>query len=276
MAYSLRSELHAMSETMVETKKHLARLEKLLREIFAELGAFEFVWEPSDDNAVCDATVVSKSFHQTYRFDVKVRERITPQMADGLFKRLQIEPLPDRVIRVVYAPVISPRVAEIARQYGMSYIDFAGNCRIADGATGLRISRSGNLNEMSRQKSNRADPFSTKSSRIVRVMLHAPERGWQVSELAEHPDVDVSKGLVSKVKQALIRENYAVERDRRLYLKQPRDLLTAWTRNYFPEKTPGFSGGLAEFDSSVVFFVSSGSKSKSKSKRNETRTLGFR
>jgi hypothetical protein len=36
---------------------------------------------------------------------------------------------------------------------------------------------------------------------------------------------------------------------------------------YFPEKTPGFAGGLAEFDSAIVYLVLSKSKSLSKSKR---------
>lgn len=232
VVYLLRSENSVTSELMSETKKHLTRFENLIRDIFAELGEFESVWEPLNDDAHCDVMVVSKSSNQTYRFDVKVRERITPQMADDLFKRLQGEPLPDHVVRIVYAPVISPRVAEIAGQYGVSHIDSAGNCRIADSAAGLLISRSGIRNEASRQKPKTADPFSTKSSRIIRAMLHEPERGWQVSELAEHPDVKVSKGLVSKVKQTLVRENYAVEYDRLLYLKQPRDLLATWTQKY--------------------------------------------
>lgn len=217
---------------MAEMKKHLARFEQLIRDIFAELGDFQPNWKLLDNDAQRDVLIVSKSPKQFYCFDVKVRERITPQIADDLFKRLQINQLSDRVVRIVYAPVISPRVAEIARQYGISHIDSAGNCRIVDSATGLLISRSGIRNEASQKKPSTADPFSTKSSRIIRTMLHEPKRGWQVSELAKHPGVDVSMGLVTKVKQSLVRENYAVVRNRLLYLKQPLDLLAAWTRNY--------------------------------------------
>ena len=231
-AYSLRSETTNFGENMAETDKHLARLEQLIRDTFADLGDFESVWEPSVDDAHPTVLVVSKSPRQTYRFDVKVRARITPQIADDLFERLQKEPLPDRVVRIVYAPMISQRVADIARQHGISFVDYAGNCHIVDRSAGLLISRSGIPNEASSQKQNMADPFSPKSSRIVRAMLHEPERGWQVSELAEHPDVDVSAGLVSKVKQALIRESYAVVCNRLLYLKHPLDLLAAWTRDY--------------------------------------------
>jgi hypothetical protein len=217
---------------MTDEHKHRARIERLIRDIFAEIGEFEVVWQPLDDDTRFDVTLVSKASRQSFHFDVKVRERITPQIASSLFERLQTEPLADRVVRIVYAPVISPRVAEIARQNGVSFIDYAGNCQIVDQSAGLLISRSGIPNQASRQKQKTADPFSPKSSRIVRVMLHEPERGWQVSELAEHPDVDVSVGLVSKVKQALVHESYAVVRERLLYLKQPLDLLIAWARNY--------------------------------------------
>jgi hypothetical protein len=62
-------------------------------------------------------------------------------------------------------------------------------------------------------------------------MLHEPTRGWQLAELATMPEVDVSVGLVFKVKQALVEESYAVVRDRLLYLSQPVELLAAWAKN---------------------------------------------
>lgn len=217
---------------MIRTLKPLDRVEQLLCGIFAELGEFRSSWEARGGDATSDVLVVSQSSNQTYRFDVKVRERITPQIADDLFERLQQEPLPERVIRIVYAPVISPRVAEIARQHRIAFIDYAGNCHIVDRTKGLLISRTGIPNEATSRKETTGDPFSPKSSRIVRAMLHEPQRGWQVSELALHPDVEVSVGLVSKVKRALIRESYAIVRDRLLYLKQPLDLLAAWARSY--------------------------------------------
>ncbi|MDP7131758.1 MAG: type IV toxin-antitoxin system AbiEi family antitoxin [Planctomycetota bacterium] len=215
----------------------MARFEHVISSIFAELGDFQLVSEPADENTRSDVKIVSDPCGPSCRFHVNVRERITPQIAADLFERLQRKPLPDRVVRIVYAPVISPRVAEIARQYGVSFVDYAGNCQIIDSASGLLISRSGIPNEASSRNPKTADPFSPKSSRIVRAMLHEPERGWQVSELARHPDVSVSLGLASKIKQALIRESYAVVHDRLLFLKHPVDLLEAWNRNY-----PGPSG----------------------------------
>lgn len=230
MVYSLRSETSCMGETMESTKEHLRHLASLFWTVFGELGDYGCQWLPRNGDAY-DFKMISTE-GQEFVFDVKVRERVTPQMADDLFARIQALQLASHVTRLVYAPVISPRVAEIARRHGISYMDYAGNCHIVNPVAGLFISRSGIPNDASSRKQRSVDPFSPKSSRIVRVMLHEPDRGWQVSELAAHPDVDVSAGLVSKVKQALVRESHAVVRDRLLYLKRPLELLAAWTGEY--------------------------------------------
>lgn len=216
---------------MVATPKKLDVFQQRIEEVFADLGEFTFRWRaPRDDFQ--DVAVTSPETGKPYLLRVKIRQRITPQIADDLFSRLKTEPLPGQAIRVVYAPVISPRVVEIARRHGISYLDAAGNCKIVAPESGLLISRSGLKTAVSAEKSSKTDPFSPKSSRVVRVMLHEPIRGWQLTELAEHPDVGVSIGLVHKIKVWLIRENYAVESGQLLYLNRPGELLNAWSRSY--------------------------------------------
>jgi hypothetical protein len=213
-------------------KDHATKLEYIVRQVFSELGPVECVWRSARQDSGADMLYVTGKHGLAYVFAFEIRERITPQIADELFSRLEKNPPPEGVIRIFYAPVISPRVAEIARRHGISYMDCAGNCRIVEPLLRLLISRSGNRNEASAEKQAVIDPFSPKSSRIVRAMLQEPQRGWQVGELAEHPDVRVSIGLVSKVKRALVRDSYAVVHDRLLYLKQPLELLSAWAREY--------------------------------------------
>jgi len=228
---SLRSETVRISETMKAGKEHLRHLASLLWTVFGELGDYQCRWNPRSD-AGCDLEMISSEGHE-FAFDVNVRERVTPQIADDVFARIGAAKRAPQVVRLVYAPVISSRVAEIARRHDVSYMDYAGNCRIVNSAAGLYISRAGIPNKSASQKKRAPIAlFSPKSSRIIRVMLHQPTRGWQVRELAEHPDVEVSAGLASKVKHALVRESYAVVRHRLLYLKEPRDLLNAWADRY--------------------------------------------
>src|SRR5207302_9522172 len=104
-----------------------------------------------------------------------------------------------------------------------------GNCRIA--APGLFVLVSGRPNRQTTIKIA-IDPFSRKSSRIVRTLLKHPTRGWQVQQLAH--EADVSLGLASKVKKALIDETYLAERDRLVYLRDPAQLLQAWAVQYRP------------------------------------------
>ena len=135
------------------------------------------------------------------------------------------------MLRVVYAPVISPRVAEILDQAGVGRLDAAGNCRLRSADHRLLIDQRGRRAPR-RLPHGSADPFSPKSSRIVRAMLSEPTKGWKVRELADHPDVKVSPGLVVKVKRTLVEESYAAERDGLLFLRDPMALLENWTRSY--------------------------------------------
>lgn len=179
--------------------------------------------------AGCGVLIEAVSGKARYRFLVQVRSRITPQTALALCQQLRQRP--EGTIAVVYAPVISPRVAQMVREQGIGYADRAGNCWLRSLHNHLLIERQGFQAE--RQPAPAAaDPFSTKSSRIVRALLSWPGEGWQVRKLAAHPDVQVSVGLVVKVKRALVEEGYAVEQQRRLYLRDPVGLLNAWSQKY--------------------------------------------
>jgi len=216
---------------MTRLHQKLTQVERLVRNMFAEIGDFQLNSVSSSVDDGCDLKLFSEASNREYHFQIKVRERITPQIANELFARLKASAPKDNSILIVFAPVISPRVAELANQHGISYLDGAGNCRIVDAASHLAIFRTGLSNEASYPKQKAVDLFAPKSSRILRAMLHEPTRGWQLAELATMPEVDVSVGLVFKVKQALVEESYAVVRDRLLYLSQPVELLAAWAKN---------------------------------------------
>jgi hypothetical protein len=205
--------------------------ENTVRRIFDDLGGFTV--EPQQDRGPRaperDLVIRMTSAQVEFRLAIDVKARVTPQTAISVCERMRR--LPSDLIPVIYAPVISPRVAGILEQFGVGFIDQAGNCRLRSARHGLLIDRRG-YKPTARPAKGTADPFSPKSSRIVRALLTRPGKGWKIRELAEHSDIQVSVGLVSKVKQALVEEGYAVEHERRLYLRDPIGLLENWAKKY--------------------------------------------
>lgn len=162
-------------------------------------------------------------------FLVEARGRVTPQTALDILGRMKVEP--EVGSPLLCCPVVSPRIQELCQEFAISYLDAAGNCRIS--APGLFIERRG-LAKVSEEKPP-IDLFAPKTSRIIRAMLSEPAQGWQVQQLANWEGLGVSLGLASRVKQALMEQGYAIERDRLLYVRNPEDLLKAWTENYRPK-----------------------------------------
>jgi hypothetical protein len=71
------------------------------------------------------------------------------------------------------------------------------------------------------------DPFSVKSSRLVRTLLAHREREWSHKELVER--TGLSKGLVSRLSSYLIEQGLLAQEKRALRVKQWDGLLDAWT-----------------------------------------------
>lgn len=159
---------------------------------------------------------------------VQTRSHLSPQTALSVLRSRQW--VPPKGLMLICSPHISPRVAELCREQGVGYLDGVGNCRIA--APGLLVHVSGRPSRPPPIKAA-VDPFSRKSSRIVRILLTHPDKGWQVQELAK--EAGVSLGLASKVKTALLEDAYLEERERLLYLRDPAKLLQGWAAQYRPD-----------------------------------------
>lgn len=157
---------------------------------------------------------------------LQTRQHLLPNTVLGLFQRLK-EDRPDGVL-LLCAPYISPRVSEMCQEQNVSYLDSVGNCWIA--ASGLFIHIAGKPNRPTISKA--VNPFSKRSSRIVRALLTHPRKGWQVQQLAR--EADVSLGLVSKVKTTLLEDAYLEERERLLFVRDGVKLLQGWSAEYRP------------------------------------------
>jgi hypothetical protein len=208
------------------------RFERLLRQAFALLGEPTLTWVRRKASLACRVSLRGQG---EFEFVLNPRERLTPQAANQFFERLREQSLAQPgVTQLVFAPTISPRIAEIAARYGTSWLDDAGNFRILNPNVSLYLAQSGQklARDTGQKSSTTTDIFSPRSSRIVRALLEHPGRGWQVAELARDPEIDVSLGLASRIKQELVEQNYATVKQRLLYLTQPGELLAAWARHY--------------------------------------------
>jgi hypothetical protein len=235
-------------EIMVNTERQLMRnAEDSIHRIFDELsgGSIEIQRNAQVASIPCDVLLQVTSKEAKFKLAAQIKARITPQTAMSVCEKLA--KTPKNVIPLVFAPAISPRVAEILGQHGIGYVDEAGNCRINSVYHRLLIDRHG-YKSPTRPPKKIVDLFSPKSSRIVRAMLAQPAKGWQVRELATHPDIEVSVGLAAKVKQTLVEESYAIEHERLLYLRDPVGLLENWAKSYSgpAEQMPMFFRGNTE------------------------------
>lgn len=157
--------------------------------------------------------------------NIEAKSRITPAEALATLDRMKTAKLEGSLVLCV--PAISERVAEMCRERGIGYLDEAGNCHIT--GPGLFIHIHGHRNARPDTRPT-VDVFAAKSSRIIRVLLTHPKRGWQVQALAA--EAQVSLGLASKTKCALVEQALAEERDGLLYPRQPEQLLREWSKRY--------------------------------------------
>lgn len=211
---------------------------ELFRQLEKETGAFEVLTieeihdlrhtgtTPQGDYLLTIHTIPD---NHLIKLIVETKRNLTPQTVIEISKRLNHLNMHSSRL-VLCCPYISKRVIEICREHSLGYLDEVGNCRLS--LPGLFIQISGKSNKQTLRKSA-VDPFSRKSSRIVRTLLTNPETNWQVQHLAR--TAEVSMGLASKVKNKLIEEAYIEERNRLLYLSDPKKLLQAWATRYQPE-----------------------------------------
>ena len=182
---------------------------------------------PGRSCATCDLAVelVPTADGRAIRLLVEAQERVSPLLAIGVLQRMAESSATG--VPTLCSRVISERVAELCRSQGVSYLDEAGNCRLS--APGFLLQVEGRKSVRA-AKPAEVDPFAIKSSRLARVLLGSPKRGWQLQELAD--EAQVSLGLVAKVKRALLEQAFVEERDRRLRLRDPQGLLDAWGTAY--------------------------------------------
>ncbi len=205
--------------------------ERLFAPLLGELGLFQVSKTTGGTDHTSDFRVIAPDSSE-FRLQVKGYKRITPSTAESACLALKRSGEENGHEPVLFAAVVSDRTAEIALKYGVSWMDYAGNCRLVFPSQRIYIRRSGIENPFGKQLPKLLNVFSSKSSRVVRAMLHEPLHAWQLKELAKHPDVQISPGLMSRIKRTLMDEGYAVMDEGKLRLTRPDDLLDDWVQHY--------------------------------------------
>lgn len=144
---------------------------------------------------------------------------------------------------IIVAPYISDASRQICKEAGIGCADLAGNAFLS--FKNIFIDRSGRPNPFIVARLSKS-VFFPKSSRILRVLLSDPSKRWYVEALSR--EAGISIGLTSRVKQALLSEEWIKEENKSFYLVKPEEVLNQWFNNYSYEKNQSFSfySGLSE------------------------------
>src|SRR5262245_21853214 len=129
---------------------------------------------------------------------------------------------------VIVVPSISERGGKLCEEEGVGYVDLQGNASIKFNGIFIKTVAAKNGK---RPRGRTRTLFAPVSTRFVRALLTEPERHWKLQELAAA--THMSLGQAHKVKQALLDQEFvAMERQRRLFVKEPSSLLDAWREAY--------------------------------------------
>jgi len=204
------------------------------RKIIEALAHVPVVREVSVNNAPAmvkgpDLIIDLRTVGGDYSLIVEVKTETQPRMVPSIAAQLsRYRRDTERDHLLLFTDFVSKKSAELCQEYSLNYLDTLDNCRIALPSLFIEKTTS---EQHKREKKELRSMFAMKSSRVLNAILSSDQNGpWKVSDLAE--TCDVSIGLVSKLKQKLIQEDYAYEDQSGLHLREPERLLLDWGAQY--------------------------------------------
>ena len=130
---------------------------------------------------------------------------------------------------VVLALYIPPESAQILRKQQIGYLDLVGNWHLefAD----IYVQRRCYSNSFP-DRSELRRLFCPKASRVARLLLMSPYKGWRIMSLAV--EAEFSVGLVAKVRYLLLDRECAELTPNGMALVKPAEALQAWSSFFSP------------------------------------------
>jgi hypothetical protein len=138
-------------------------------------------------------------------------------------------------------PALSPQAQSVCAENNVDFIDLAGNVSI--NVPGRFVLQRVGLKGKAPWRVPLRDPFSSKSSRVLRVLLENP-RVWTLKEIAQELaaetqrnqlgawDFRISLGSASKTVRSLEEELLVRRRELKILVPEPRRGLLRWAEKY--------------------------------------------
>ena len=214
---------------MMATKEITQRILKELPFLLPVLKVSKIEVEKKISDQVFDLALKTKTKdRQEWLLLCEIKGLLQPRIAREISTRFKerIANL-NRVYPILISTFIGERTREILRKEGVGYLDLAGNCFLE--FNNVYIEKIVDKNPFV-DKRKLKTIFKPVSSRILRVLLEEPKKGWKILELSRI--AKVSLGQTYNVCRWLIDEEYIKKEQGLYYLTEPGKLLDEWCRNY--------------------------------------------
>lgn len=214
-------------------KKYLEKFQQKLKDVFSDIPALSVrqIFEglkisPSDKADLVFELIYN---NKQIRIIVEIISNGEPRYVRSVAHKISSY-LTDKsdIYGIIAAPDISQRSGEICRESALGYIDLSGNCFISFNT--IYIKRE-NYKRSIFEKKETKSLFAKKTSRLLRALLNNPDKVWTQLELSK--ETDVSIGLTNRVMKKLFNQEYiSFEKNKRIILKNPSELLESWREEY--------------------------------------------
>ncbi len=230
----------ASTVKQIPQKDLLKKAQKSITSVFSDITFLELKESKTNvriDNKKVDFVLVTLISGKPAKFIVEVKSQGEPRLVRMAIAQLKeyLKGFKDSY-GILVAPYLSDASRQICKEAGIGCVDLAGNAFLS--FKNIFIDRSGRPNPFAVVRFSKS-VFSPKSSRILRVLLSDPSKRWYVEDLSR--EVGISIGLTSRVKQALLSEEWIKGANKSFYLVKPEEVLNQWVNNYSYEKNQSFS-----------------------------------
>ncbi|WP_088155848.1 type IV toxin-antitoxin system AbiEi family antitoxin [Achromobacter xylosoxidans] len=205
-------------------------LQSLLEEIPA-VEHLEVDLAPQNPGSAADLAAELTAFGNRYKLVGQVQSSGQPRHVRSALLSLRdyVARQSGQVTPILIAPYLSPQAQALCRDFGVAYLDFEGNARLAFAT--FFVSRQVAKKPVMERRGLRS-LFKPKSVQVLKLMLREPSRAWRVAELAKA--ADVSLGHVSNVRNSLLDREWVELGADGMFLSEPNALVDAWREAYEP------------------------------------------